>query len=87
MASPTRTRESLNDILNDEVIADYESDTVAGDLYEADTDTHVSPVRPRTEPNPFPERSVSNAKAALHEVTPLEPGIITNRLDEHQQTA
>ena len=83
MASPARTRESLGDLLNDEVLVDYESDTVVGGLGESDTDTHVSPVRLRPESNLFPERSVSNAQAALHEATPPEPG--TNRLDEHQQ--
>ena len=83
--SLTCTRESLEDLFNDEVIVDYESATVAGGLDESDTDTHASPVLSRPDLNPFPEQSVSNAQSALHEVTPLEPFFITNRLDEHQQ--
>ena len=85
IASPTRTRESLKVLLNDEVIVDYVSNTVAG-AWTSRTLTHMCSLSVCVfEPNLFSERSVSNAQAALHEVTPPEPGTIPSRLDEHQQ--
>ena len=87
MPSPIHESATVEDILNEGEAVDYESDTV----FQAEDDPQppivVSrPERERTHtPNPFPERSAVNALTALRATPGLEPGIITNRLDQEQE--
>ena len=72
-------------ILREENIVDYDSDTV---LEEGETPEHATSAsrkRTRIAPNPFPERSTTQALAALRASTTLHEPIITNNLDEQQQ--
>ena len=76
--------EFLEDIIREENIADYDSDTVveAGETPEPATSASCKPSR--IAPNPFPERSTDQAPTALRASSTLDEPIITNKLDEQQ---
>ena len=80
MANSSHSSESLEDIIREENIVDYDSDTVveAGKNPEPATSASCEPSR--IAPNPFPER-----RTALRASTTLNKPIITNNLDEQQQ--
>ena len=85
MTKSSHSSESLEDIIREENIVDYESDTVVeeGETLEPATSASCEP--PCIAPNPFPERSTAQALTALHASTTLDEPIITNKLDEQQQ--
>ena len=78
---------NLEDNLAEEEV-DYESDTIV--QQEEEMDPQPLPIwreRPYA-PNPFPERSAvatPPAFTALRDTQGLEPGVITNRLDEQEE--
>ena len=85
MAKSSHSSESLEDIIREEKIVDYDSDTVVEEGETPETATSSSCEPSRIAPNPFPERSTAQALTALRDSTTLEEPIITNNLDEQQQ--
>ena len=83
MANSSHSPESLNDILAEETILDYDSDTVAPTGKGLESNCPVSRVIRCTAPNPIPDRSIAHALTSLRaSISFVEEGIITNRLDE-----
>ena len=82
MAKSSHSFESLEDIIREENIVDYDSDTVLeeGEIIEPTTSASHEPSR--IAPNPFPERSTAQALIVLRGSTTLDEPIITNKLDE-----
>ena len=85
MAKSSHSFASLEDIIREENIADYDSDTVveAGETPEPATSASYKPSR--IAPNPFPGRSTAQTLTTLRASTTLDEPIITNKLDEQQQ--
>ena len=83
MTTPVRESETPSDVVHDELMVDYESDTVSEVEDLPDSSPSERPVAPY--PCPFPERSVHNTQTALRAAPPQERGIFQNSLDEQQQ--
>ena len=84
MAKSSHSSESLEVILREDNVIDYNSDTVAEESEDPEHDMSVSQEPSRITPNPFSERSTSQALTALRASTPLDEPIITKKLDEQQ---
>ena len=82
MEKSSHSSESLEDIIREENIVDYDSDTVVeeGEIPKPATSASCEPSR--IAPNPFPERSPAQALTALRDSATLDEPIITNELDE-----
>ena len=65
MAKSSHSSESLEDIIREENIVDYESDTAVEDGETPEPATSASSEPSRIAPNPFPERSTAQALTAL----------------------
>ena len=85
MAKSSHSFEYLEDIIREENIVNYDSDTVVEEGEVTELDTSVSRETSRIAPNPFPERSTAQSLTALRSSTTLDVPIITNHLDEQQQ--
>ena len=85
MAKSSHSSESLEDIIREENIVDYDSDTVVEEVETPEPATSAPCGSSRIAPNPFPERSTAQALTALRASTTLDEPIITNKLDEQQQ--
>uniref|UniRef100_M4C403 Uncharacterized protein n=1 Tax=Hyaloperonospora arabidopsidis (strain Emoy2) TaxID=559515 RepID=M4C403_HYAAE len=85
MAKSSHSSESLEDIIREENIVDYNSDTVVEEGETPEPATSASCKPSRIAQNPFPERSTAQALAALRASTTLDEPIIANELDEQQQ--
>ena len=85
MAKSSHSSESLEDIIREENIVDYNSDTVVEEGETPETAASASCEPSRIAPNPFPERSTAQAITTLRASATLDEPIITNKLDEQQQ--
>ena len=85
MAKCSHSSESLEDILREEKIVDFDSDTVESGGEDPDPDTLPSHIPSHIAPNTFPGRSTALAPRVLRATTTLNEPIITNKLDEQQQ--
>ena len=85
MANSSHSSESLKDIIREENIVDYDSDTVVEEGETPEPATSASCEPSRIAPNPFPERSTAQALTELRASTTLDEPIIINKLDEQQQ--
>ena len=75
----------MEDIVREESIVDYDSDTVMEEGGTPEPTMSASCKPSRIAPNPFPERSTAQALTALRASTTLDELIITNKLDENQK--
>ena len=85
MAKSSHSSESLEDIIREENIVDYDGDTVVEEGETPEPATSASCEPSCIAPNPFPERSTAQALTALLASTTLREPIITNELDQQQQ--
>ena len=85
MAKSSHSSESFEDIIREENIVDYDSDTVVEEGETPEPATSASCEPSRIAPNPFPERSTAQMLTALRASTTLDEPIITNKLDKQQQ--
>ena len=85
MAKYSHSSESLEDIIREENIVDYDSDTVVEAGKNPEPATSAPCESSRVASNTFPERSTAKALTPLRGSTTLDKPIITNRLDEQQQ--
>ena len=85
MAKSPHSSESLEDIIREENIGDYDSDTAMEEGETPEPATSASCEPSRIAPNPFPERSTAQTLTTLRASTTLDEPIITNMLDEQQQ--
>ena len=85
MAKSSHSFTSLEDIIREENIVDYDSDTVVEESETPEPVTSASCEPSRIAPKPFPERSTAQALTALCASTTPKTHIILNELDEQQQ--
>ena len=85
MAKSSHSSESLEDIIREENIVDYDSDTVVEEGETPELAMSASSEPSRIAPNPFPERSTAQMLTALRASTTLDEPFITNELNEQQQ--
>ena len=85
MAMSSHSSKTLEDIIREDNIVDYDSDTVLKEGETPEPATSASCKPSRIVPNPLPERSTAQALTALRASTTLDELIITNGLDEQQQ--
>ena len=79
MAKSPHSSESLEDIIREENIGDYDSDTVVEEGETPETTTSASCEPSHIAPSPFTERSTAQALTALRASTTLDEPIITNK--------
>ena len=77
MAKSLLSSESLEDIIREGNIVDYDSETVVEEGETPEPATSASCEPSRIAPNPFPERSTAQALTALRASTILDEPIIT----------
>ena len=77
--------ESLEDIIREGNIVDYDSETVVEEGETREPATSASCEPSRIAPNPFPERSTAQTLTELRASTTLDEPIVTNDLDKQQQ--
>ena len=82
MMKSLHSSESLEDIIREENIVDYDSDTVVEEGETPEPAMSASCEPSRIAPNPFPERSTAQELTALRAPTNLDEPIIINKLDE-----
>ena len=82
MAKSSNSSGSLEDIIREENIVDYDSDAIMEEGETPEPATSESCKPSRIAPNPFPERSAAQALIVLRGSTTLDEPIITNKLDE-----
>ena len=85
MAKSSHSSESLEDIIREENIVGYDSDTVVEEGETPKPATSASCEPSRIPPNSFPERSTAQVLTELRASTTLDESIITNELDKQQQ--
>ena len=85
MAKSPHSSESLEDIIREENIGDYDSDTAMEEGETPEPATSASCEPSCIAPIPFLERSTAQALTALRGSITLDEPIITNKLDEQQQ--
>ena len=85
MAKSLLSSESLEDIIREGNIVDYDSETVVEEGETPEPATSASCEPSRIAPNPFPEQSTAKALTSLRASTTLDEPIITNDLDKQQQ--
>ena len=85
MAKSSHSSESLEDIIREENIVDYDGDTVVEEGEPPEPATSASCEPSHIAPNPFPERSTAQELTALRASTTPDKLIITNQLYEQQQ--
>ena len=82
MAKSSHSSESLEDIIQEGNIVDYDSDTVVEEGETPELAMSASSEPSRIAPNPFPVRNTAQILTALRALTTLDEPIITNELDE-----